>query len=166
MELQEVLSVAIQYEREVGDHYAQCARNIDDPRGQRVFAALAREEQGHLVYLEHRLAELRSTGLIQVLELPTVLPGVAWIQAQARTIPSPGPEAGDGGPELVFLRQALELELKTSAFNRDLIGQLDAGYRGLFTRFLDIEDGHVALIRAQIDALAGQGRWLDLTIPG
>jgi hypothetical protein len=36
--------------------------------------------------------------------------------------------------------------------------ELDTGYRGLFARFLEIEDGHATLIRAQIDALAGQGR--------
>jgi rubrerythrin len=165
MELQEVLSVAIQYERAVRDHYAQCVRNCEDPQGRRVFAALAREEQGHVEYLERRLAELRSTGLLPVLELPTVLPGVAWIEAEARTIPSPGPGAGDGRPELAFLRRALELELKTCSFNQDLVRELDPGYRGLFARFLEIEDGHVALIRAQIDALAGQGRWLDLNLP-
>jgi rubrerythrin len=163
MELQEALSVAIQYEHKVRDHYAQCARKVQDPKGRKVFATLAREEQGHVEYLESRLAEWRDRGVVTVAELPTVLPSLAWIQAAAkRFAPRPGGRApAPGGPELEFLKQALELEHKTSAFYRDLVAQLESGWRGLFSRFLEIEDGHVTLVQAEIDALAGHGHWFD-----
>jgi rubrerythrin len=163
MELQEALSIAIEYEQSVRDHYAQCARGTADPKGQRVFATLAREEQGHVEYLQARLQELRSTGVINALELPTVLPAIAWIEAVARKAaaePGPGP-IGQGLPELEYLKQALELELKTSAFYRDMVGLLESGHRGLFARFLEIEDGHVTIVQAEIDALAGHGHWFD-----
>jgi len=156
MELQEALSVAIEYERKVRDHYARCAGQIRDPRGQRIFATLAREEQTHVAYLEARLAEWRATGLLTDVELPAVQPGLAWIEEAAAP-----PQAGASLPELEFLKQALELEHKTSAFYRDLVALLDPGYQSLFARFLEVEDGHVALVQAEIDALAGRGHWLD-----
>jgi rubrerythrin len=161
MELQEALSVAIEYERKVRDHYAQCARKATDPKGQRVFATLAREEQGHVEYLETRLAELRATGVVTAAELPTVMPSVAWIQAQARQVDPAGAPADSGLPELEFLKQALDLERKTSAFYQDMVHLLDPGHQGLFARFLEIEDGHVTIVQAEIDALAGHGHWFD-----
>jgi rubrerythrin len=162
MELQEALSVAIEYEHKVRDHYAQCARRTADPKGQRVFATMAREEQGHVEYLQARLEELRSTGVITALELPTVLPAVAWIESAARKAANQGPgPIGQGLPELEYLKQALELEHRTSAFYRDMVSLLDPGHRGLFARFLEIEDGHVAIVQAEIDALAGHGHWFD-----
>jgi rubrerythrin len=162
MELQEAISVAIQYEHRVRDHYAQCARKTQDVKGQRVFATMAREEQGHVEYLEARMAEWKASGVVTVAELPTVLPSLAWIQAEAARLAGKAPAPVDPGqPELGFLKEALELERKTSHFYRELVDQLDSGYRGMFARFLEIEDGHVAIVQAEIDALAGHGHWFD-----
>jgi rubrerythrin len=162
MELQEAISVAIQYEHRVRDLYAQCVRKTQDPKGQRVFATMAREEQGHVEYLEARLAEWNASGMITVAELPTVLPSLAWIKAEAlRLAGRPAAPIDPGQPELGFLKEALEMEHRTSTFYRSLVEQLDPGYRGMFARFLEIEDGHVAIVQAEIDALAGHGHWFD-----
>ena len=162
MELEEAISVAIKYEHRVRDHYAQCAKKTQDVKGQRVFATMAREEQGHVEYLEARMAEWKGNGVITLAELPTVLPSLAWIQAEAGRLAAKAPAKADPGqPELAFLKEALELEHKTSNFYRDLVDQLEPGYRGMFARFLEIEDGHVAIVQAEIDALAGHGHWFD-----
>ena len=162
MELQEAISVAIQYEHRVRDHYAACARKTRDPKGQKVFATMAREEQGHVEYLEARMAEWKASGVVMVVELPTVLPSLAWIQMQAGRLTELEPIQPDAGlAELGFLKEALELERKTSNFYRDLVSQLDPGYRAMFARFLEIEDGHVTIVQAEIDALAGHGHWFD-----
>ena len=62
MDLKEALAGAIEYEHKIRDFYAGCARKVTDPKGQRVFAILAREEQGHVEYLESRLSEWKAGG--------------------------------------------------------------------------------------------------------
>ncbi len=162
MELKEALSGAIEYEHKIRDHYAGCARKVKDPKGQRVFAILAREEQGHVEYLESRLAEWNATGAVKTLELPTLLPSAAWVQEQAAKLANSvnGAEEADR-TEIASLKEALDLERRTSAFYADLVAQLEPRHRGLFERFLEIENGHVAIVQAEIDALAGHGHWFD-----
>ena len=63
--------------------------------------------------------------------------------------------------EIDALKEALELERKTSAFYAELVAGLEPKYRGLFERFLEIENGHLAIVQAEIDALAGHGHWFD-----
>jgi rubrerythrin len=168
MDLRTALIAAIEFEREVRDHYAQCARDTADPRGQRVFAALAREEQGHAAYLENCLTDWSASGRIQEGELPSALPPVAWIREAAGKIAhstlAPAGAAGSANlPELEFLNQALALEYRTQAFYQELVEDLIPAHRVLFIRFLDIEDGHVTLVQAEIDALMGHGQWFDFT---
>lgn len=166
MDLQEALGSAIDFEHRVRDHYADCARKTKDVLGQKVFATMAREEQGHVEYLEARLTEWRTSGVLTPGDLPTVLPPPAWLREAGSKIAAsalaPGGSAGHGGlPELDFLKEALELERKTSAFYQDMVGKLEPAHRELFSRFLDIEDGHVTLVQAEIDALVGHGHWFD-----
>ena len=162
MELQEALSGAIEYEHRIRDHYAACAKRVTDSKGQRVFAIMAREEQGHVTYLESRLAEWKARGTVEDAELPTLLPPAAWVQEEARKLA----KRMDGAEEVAqaeidALKEALELERRTSAFYAELVGQLEARHKGLFERFLEIENGHLAIVQAEIDALAGHGHWFD-----
>ncbi len=39
---------------------------------------------------------------------------------------------------------------------------LPAEYRGLFARFLEIEQAHLLIVQAEIDAIAGHGSWFDV----
>jgi rubrerythrin len=68
---------------------------------------------------------------------------------------------GASAVEIGFLKEALDLERKTSAFYGELVEKLAPEHRGLFSRFLEIENGHVAIVQAEIDALAGHGHWFD-----
>ena len=162
MELKEALSGAIDYEHKIRDYYADCAKKVSDPKGQRIFAILAREEQGHVEYLESRLAEWKASGVVKETELPTLLPSAAWIKEEARKLADRvnGAE-GASAMEIGFLKEALDLERKTSAFYGELVEKLAPEHRGLFSRFLEIENGHVAIVQAEIDALAGHGHWFD-----
>jgi rubrerythrin len=162
MELKEALSGAIEYEHKIRDYYAGCAKKVSDPKGQRIFAILAREEQGHVEYLESRLAEWKADGVVKDAELPTLLPSAAWIQEEAKKLANRvnGAE-GASAVEISFLKEALDLERKTSAFYGELVEKLAPEHRGLFSRFLEIENGHVAIVQAEIDALAGHGHWFD-----
>ena len=162
MDLKEALSGAIEYEHKIRDYYADCAKKITDAKGQRVFAILAREEQNHVEYLENRLAEWQADGSIHVAELPTLLPPYTWVMEEAKKLTHRvnGAQAV-AQVEIDYLKEALALERKTSAFYAELVAKLEPKHRDLFERFLEIENGHLAIVQAEIDALAGHGHWFD-----
>jgi rubrerythrin len=162
MDLKEALAGAIEYEHKIRDFYAGCARKVTDPKGQRVFAILAREEQGHVEYLESRLSEWKAGGTVKAAELPTLLPPAAWIAEEARKLAKRVNGAEDAAKaEIDFLKEALDLERQTSAFYAGVVAGLEPRHKALFERFLEMENGHVAIVQAEIDALAGHGHWFD-----
>jgi rubrerythrin len=124
MDLKEALTTAIGYETKVRDHYTKGAEKILDPRGKKMFTVLAREEQGHLAYLETRLAEWHKSGTISSPELATELPSSQWIdEAKAKVAQSPAGTIAVQG-EIELLKIALELERQTSGFYRQLVDTL------------------------------------------
>jgi len=161
MELEQALAVAIDYETKVRDHYRNGGEQILSPEGKRVFQVMAQEEQRHLEYLLSRREEWHRTGHLSTPELPTEVPNLELLkQAKARLQQKPSGTLATQG-ELELLKTALELERNTSAFYQQLVKELPPQYRGLFSRFLDIEQGHVAIVQAEIDAIAGHGHWFD-----
>jgi len=163
MDLKQAIELALDYEHKVRDHYAKGAEAIEDPKGKRVFEVLAREEQGHVDYLEECLREWTESGTVSSAALqPVVEPGVSWIE-QARKALEQTPERRIAEDlEIELLTAALELETKTSAFYRELVGKLSKEHRELFDRFLEIEEGHVTIVQAELDAVQGLGFWFDV----
>jgi hypothetical protein len=43
-----------------------------------------------------------------------------------------------------------------------MVNELPDEAKGLFKRFLEIEEGHLALVQAQIDQALGTGYWFDV----
>ena len=161
MDVKEALTVAIDFEHKVRDHYFKGRDLILDPRGKAVFDTLAREEQGHVDYLESRLAEWHKTGKIQQVELPTILPSPEFVE-QARERLEKGHDKNlPVQAEMDLLKVALDLERRASAFYGELVTTLPPGDRALFGRFMEIEQAHVLIVQAEIDALAGHGHWFD-----
>ena len=60
------------------------------------------------------------------------------------------------------MRQSLDAELETAAFYLRMVSELDAAGRAFFARFVEIEQGHVAIVQAEIDAVTGLGFWFDV----
>ena len=73
MTLEEAIKTAIDYETKVRDVYLDNVDNIANETGRRVFKVLGDEEQGHLDYLNARLAEWRETGKVSFSKLETVV---------------------------------------------------------------------------------------------
>jgi rubrerythrin len=163
MDLLEALNTAIQYERRIRDYYAESSRRSKDPKGQRIFAILAREEQGHVDYLESRLEEWQVSGAVTEAELTSILPAPALLREEAEKLKGSAPRTGVDlfKDEVDLLKEALEMERTTSGFYEELVLALDPEHRGLFARFLEIEGGHVTIVQAEIDALVGHGHWFD-----
>jgi rubrerythrin len=163
MNLQEAIGVALDFERKVRDHYHRGAKAIEDAEGRRLFQALAVEEQGHVEYLEYCLAEWKKTGVIPRRALKTTLPrGVKWIEDERKKLLGRPDRRVASATEVEALKLALQHEKDADAFYHRLVTQLPREEQALFEPFLGIEDGHVALVQAELDSVLGTGFWFDV----
>ncbi len=161
--VKEALDIALDFERKVRDHYAKGSDRIVDPQGKKVFAALAKEEQGHVDYLESHLAKLAATGTVGDHKLTSILPAPGWVrEAEVRHRQTAMIRRIAGEDELGLLKEAVKLENDASGFYHDLVRRLPEGDRPLFEQFLNIEDGHLAIVQSELDAVQGMGYWFDV----
>ncbi len=163
MNVKDAIGTALDFERKVRDHYFKYAVAIEDAQGRKLFETLGREEQGHVDYLEHCLAEWQKSGKVPSTPLKSLLPkGVAWIAAERKKLERrPGKRLAKTN-ELEAVKLALQYEKETSAFYHDMVGRLRLEEQALFSQFLSIEDAHVALVQAQLDLVMGMGFWFDV----
>jgi rubrerythrin len=162
MNLETAIQTALQYERRVHGTYREARAGSLDEVGRKVFAALALEEQGHIDYLEARLQEWQRTGHVTPERLDTVVPPAHVIREGVARLGKQMAGAAEHGLEADFLKRALVAEQETSAFYRSLVAELDAVGQALFARFVEIEEGHVAIVQAELDAVTGMGFWFDV----
>jgi rubrerythrin len=163
MKLDEAIRAALEYEAGVHRTYREALDRTTDEVGKRVFQTLCDEEMSHLKYLRERLAEWETSGQIKVKKLETSIPTRAAIdeslqRLRQRLAPAP---SGKHSLELELLRKALDVESRTSGFYRELVGKLEGDGRKLFERFVEIEEGHQAIVQAEISSLSGFGYWFD-----
>jgi rubrerythrin len=159
MTLEDAIVLAIEYETKVRDSYVEAAAAAGDEVGKKIFKTLGDEEQGHIDYLNHKLAELKDSGRVKPESLETVVPpahvisdGVAKLQQHL--------EARDTGQEKELLSKALKLEQETSNFYASMVDQL--GEDGeVFARFVEIEKGHLAIVQAELDYHSQTGYFFD-----
>lgn len=162
MKLQDAIAVAIDFEKKVRDHYLKGAKEIPEPQGRKVFALLGKEEQGHVDYLQHSLAEWKKTGKVPDVPLGSILPkGSKWIEAERKKLAGQAKRA-PSKTELDALKVALQHEKDADAFYHKLVSELPTQDQLLFSKFLEIEDGHLAIVQAQLDSVQGMGFWFDV----
>ncbi len=160
--LDEAIKTAIEFEKKVLKVYQDAEKHAVDPVGQNVFRQLAKEEAGHVAYLESRLTEWQKSGHIALEELRTVIPDRARIAEGRRRAAKPMRGKPASSTEVEYLQRALAAEKETSAFYRKMVSELAEERRKLFARFLEIEEGHVAIVEAEIDAVSGSGFWFGI----
>jgi rubrerythrin len=163
MNLEEAITTALDYEGKVYRTYREAMERATNEVGRRVFKTLCDEEKGHLDYLRQRLDEWRSTGTVTVEELDTAIPDIPAIHEGVQRLRErvAGKPTSKIGTELEMLRRALQVENETSAFYQQMVRSLDAEGKRLFERFVEIEEGHKAIVQAEIDYVSGTGFWFD-----
>jgi rubrerythrin len=161
LSLEEAIRTAIEYETKVRNMYRDAVELATEEVGKRIFRALAKEEQGHLDYLESRQKEWRETGKVAAIELTTVLPSRERMREGVAQLERSLEGRRDWTVELDLLRKALRLESETGAFYKRMVEELDQEGQQLFGRFLEIEDMHYDLVQSEIDALTNTGFWFD-----
>jgi len=160
MEVEKAIKTAIDYESKVRDVYADAAKKTQSEIAKRVFQKLANEEQGHIDYLKSRLTEWRNTGLISCEKLRTIIPGKKAVEEGVKKLEDRMKEADRFG-EVQMLNKALDVEIETSSFYKEMVDRLEDEPQKMFKRFLEIEEGHLALVQAEIDSITGTGFWFD-----
>ena len=161
MTFEEAISTAIEYEIKVRDMYLDSVDGIKDETGRRVFKVLGEEEQGHVDYLKSKQAEWKKTGKIKAADLKTVVPSQSVIQQGLERLGSHMSENAFE-TELEMLRKALALEQETSDFYRKMVEGLEENGQ-FFKPFLEIEDGHTAIVQAELDYLTRSGMFFDFS---
>ncbi len=161
MKVEEAIVTALQYENKVRDHYIWAASESGDPKGKQFFDVLAREEQGHVDYLESRLAQWRSEKTLSADPIKSVIPSPDFLQKGLEMIKA-SKEARDYSDDYKRLFTALKLEEEVSLYYKGLVDTLeDKDAKAMFGRFLEIEDGHTAIVQAEVDVLTRTGFFYD-----
>jgi rubrerythrin len=160
--LDEAITTAIAFEKKVLKVYLDAEKNAVDPAGQKIFHHLAKEEAGHVAYLESRLSEWEKGGHIVLEELRTIVPDKERIAEGRKRTAKPMRGKPASSTEVEYLQRALAAEKETSAFYRKMVSELAEERRKLFARFLEIEEGHVAIVEAELDAVSGSGFWFGM----
>lgn len=162
MNIEEAIHTAIKYETKVRDLYVDAMKETNDEKGRRFFQTMAKEEQGHLDYLNDRLKHWEKSGELDIPDLGSVVPSKLVIDEGIKKLEKTmSGESRD--TELELVQKALDAETETSNFYKKVVDELPAEGKKLFSRFLEIEEGHLAIVQAELDALSGVGFWFDFS---
>ncbi|MBP7095406.1 MAG: hypothetical protein KBC36_04865 [Spirochaetia bacterium] len=157
----DAVRAAIGYEERIRELYAEAARDAADASAKALFTALGADEASHADYLKARLAAWEASGKLELPPLGSTLPDPRRIEASIARAGREGVGEALGG-EAGALARALRAEEETSAFYRDMVATLPEASRPLFARFLEIEDGHTRIVRAELDLVSRTGHWFDV----
>ena len=161
MNLEKAILTAIDFEHKVRAVYADAARKTKDEKGRHIFEVLAQEEQTHVDFLEERLAEWRASGKVTPQKLATVVPPQDKIKKGIKSLKHRVRDEADHNVDIDLLKRALGVEKETGDFYQRMANELDPQGQALFAPFVEIEQGHYAIVQSQIDALNGFGYWFD-----
>lgn len=159
MTLEKALNTALEYEAKIHAVYAAAGKNTADATGQRILAALAEDEQGHIDYLNHKLKQWKDGGAITADKLESDIPSRQSLAAEVGQMDTDltGKDLRD---HKQVLSKALRLEMETSDFYRRLTQEMSDEHKALFARFREIEDEHIDIVQAELDYLSNSGYWL------
>ncbi len=160
MTIEEAIRTGLEYEAQVLKVYSEAAKKFSDPTARKIFTVLANEEDRHVQYLESRLEEWQQRGYVTAAALETTIPSQAAIEASLGRLQQRMAQQ-DYSAEIEMLKKALALEIEATAFFTRMVAELKADEQKLFARFVEIEQGHEAIVQAEIDALTGLGYWFD-----
>jgi len=161
MKLGDAIKTALEYEKGVHQLYFDAMNKTKDPAAKKIFRVLCEEEQGHVDYLLHCLDDWQKTGKISVGELGTAIPTKQAIEKSMSELKQTMKPNPSHRPELDLLQKALDAEIKTSNFYKEMVRTLDGEGQKLFKRFVEIEEGHEAIVQAEINTVSNMGFWFD-----
>jgi len=160
MNIEEAIKTSLEYEAKVVGVYGKYVNQLSSETARKVFSVLEQEEKDHVAYLEAKLLEWQKSGTITVDRLKTVVPDEKTLKTNIKSLKKIAKE-GNIESDIDAFQKALALEIKTSNYYKGLVSKLPAENRELFEQFVAIEEGHEAIVRAEIDNARGLGFWFD-----
>jgi rubrerythrin len=160
MTLEDAIKTAIEYEIKIRDVYKEAAENAIDPVGKRVFKLLRDDEQHHVDYLNHKLGQWQKTGRISVEKLRGKIPSRDVLAEEVDKLQTTMAQ-DDRKMEKQMLSKALQVEIETSNFYKQMVDQMSDEGQQMFAHFLEIENDHIILVQAELDYLSKSGFWFD-----
>lgn len=160
MDLHEALKTAALYETRMRTLYENAAAGARSAEAAALFRALARDEASHQAYIAELERHLEG-GTVPELPATTFRAREAADKARlAAGMPASITEP-DGG-ELSALEEASRAEKESAEFYRRLASELPPGPAAAFARLLAIEEGHGAIVDAELDLRRASGYWFDI----
>ncbi len=160
MNLEEAIKTSLEYENKVAAVYHKYADKFTSEVGKKIFQTLGKEEEEHVTYLKSKLEEWQKTGKVTVENLKTTVPNEENIKKSVKKLKKVAKQEGVDN-EIEYFEKALDMEVKTSSFYKKLVQDLPDSEKELFVQFIEIEEGHEAIVRAEIDNARGLGFWFD-----
>jgi len=160
MEIKEAIKTAIEYEERVADVYKKFADKFESEIGARIFRTLGKEEEDHVAYLKMKQAELEKSGTVTFDGVESAVPDVDTLKANIKKLKKMAKQPNID-EEVKYFEKALDMEIETSNFYKKMVGQLPPENQPMFERFVEIEEGHEAIVKAEIDNARGLGFWFD-----
>lgn len=161
MSMEQAVKTAIELEGKIRDLYVQSHSECTDAAGKRFFAMLRDDEQYHMDYLSDRLGELEESGKMQYPEIKTRVPSADEIQSCLDDAEK-HMAVDDRGVIQQMLSNALKVEVRTSEFYGKMVSESEGEIKGMFARFLEIENGHIAAVQAELDYVMNTGYWFGM----
>jgi rubrerythrin len=162
MTLEEAIKTALEYENNIRDVYRDAVEKTTDETGKRMLEILAEDEQRHVDFLNARLDQWKKTGKITMEKLDTTIPPMRSIKESVSKLEKRMSDK-DFGVERELLKKVVDVEYETSEFYKSVVGDLDDEGQKMFQRFVEIEEGHLAIVKAELDYLTGSGYWFDFS---
>jgi len=160
MNMEKALKTAMEMELTIRGIYEQALENCADEAGRRFFTMMRDDEQYHHDYLDKRLKQWIESGDIHYQELKMNIPTAQQIDACTQDIHA-AITFEDRGMIQQMLSNALKVEVLTSEFYERMAIDSDGPSKQMFSRFLEIENGHIAAVQAELDYITKTGYWFD-----
>jgi rubrerythrin len=161
MTVEEAIKTAIEYETKVRDVYLEALGKASDENGKRIFKLMADEEQHHLDFLYAQLAKWQASEKLSIQYLRTALPSKEKIIQGTKEMKAEVSKK-DYGAEVNMLEKAVEAEKVTADFYKRMVSELPGDAQKMFAQFVEIEEGHLALVQAELDSVAHSGFWFGM----
>jgi rubrerythrin len=161
MNIEEALLKAIEFENGVYGIYGEAVDTATNPKAIKIYTLMQQEEEQHIAYLEHKLEIWREKNELAGGDLETALPDMSNQEMLTKGLPK-GEDHLDPSSELGVLARVYKAESETTAFYTEMVAELPAEGQEFFRQFVAIEEGHLKLVAAEMDAVRGVGRWFDM----
>ena len=155
----EALQIALDTEKKGYKFYMIAAKSSKDPKGKEVFEHLAKDEIEHMGVIATMYESLTNNEAWMTYEEAVEKYGKT--PEKKIIFPDVPDEPKDGFNDIKALEEALEFEKKAVEFyTRQARECEEEQARAFYHSLIEIEEGHVQIIQAELDSLTGAGIWL------